>query len=163
VPEELGRDVHPGRVQEERTPVDLAQFGAVGPKGETGDPGQKGDPGTARAYACAISIDGTSVTPCSDRPSKGVVTIMANTAYPGATCFQLDPSIDANSATVIASLNQTNTYSGGKVNALIGADGYANYNGCPPNSVLVTTARHTNGGAFLGIEDTILGVNILVP
>ena len=91
------------------------------------------------------------------------MSIVANSAYPGNTCFELDPSVDANSATVIASLNQTNTYSGGTVNALIGADGYANYNGCPPNSVLVTTARHTNGGTFLDIENTILGVNILVP
>jgi hypothetical protein len=118
---------------------------------------------TARAYACSSSGDGVSVGACFGRPSKGVLSIVVNSSYPGHTCFELDPSIDAESATAIASLNNTSAYSGGKINALIGADGYTNYQGCPANSVLVNTARHTNDGAFLGLEAVILGVNIVVP
>ena len=118
---------------------------------------------TARAYGCSFSSNDTTVEACSDRPSKGILSVTANTEYAGYTCFELDPSIDAQTATVVASLNTHSTYGGGKINVLIGADAYANYNGCPPNSVLVNTARHTNDGSFLGLEAAILGVNIVVP
>jgi len=151
--------------------VDLSAFGAVGPQGApgergpegpSGERGEPGEAGTARAYACSFSADGTTVSFCSGRAAKNVTSVVANTTYPDSTCFVLDPSIDAASAVVVASLNTTSAYSGGKINALISADGFANYLGCPPNSVLVVTARHTNDGAFLGLEPTILGVNIAV-
>lgn len=142
--------------------VDLSAFGAVGPQGAPGERGEPGEGGTARAYACSFSADGTTVSFCSGRAAKNVTNVVANTTYPGFTCFVLDSSIDAPSAVVVASLNATSSYSGGKVNALISADGYANFLGCPPNSVLVVTARHTNDGTFLGLEPTILGVNIAV-
>jgi hypothetical protein len=141
------------------TVLDLSTLGALGPKGDTGDTGA---PGSARAYACANSLDGTTVSFCFNRPAKNVLSVVANSSYPGYTCFVLDPSIDANSAVVVASLNTTSAFSGGKINALIGADGYNNYQGCPLNSVVVVTARHTNSGASLGLEYTILGVSIAV-
>jgi len=118
---------------------------------------------TARAYACSTSADEIGVAACPGRSSKGVLSVVANSSYPGYTCFELDPSIDAESATAIASLNKTSVYAGGKINALIGVDGYANHEGCPANSVVVNTARHTNDGSFLGLEAVILGVNIVVP
>ena len=49
------------------------------------------------------------------------------------------------------------------INALIVADGYGNYNGCPPNTVIVGTGRHTLDGAALGLESVILSVDIVVP
>jgi hypothetical protein len=134
----------------------LAALGLQGPMG------LQGSAGTARAYACAVSYDGTTVSFCPGRPSKNVTSVVANTSYPGYTCFVIDPSIDVGSATVIASLNSGSGYSGGKINALIWADGFSNYTGCPPNSVLVVTARHTNDGAFLGLEAVILSVSIAV-
>lgn len=109
------------------------------------------------------ALTDTTVEACSGRPSKGILSVTANTQFAGYTCFELDPSIDADTATVIASLNSHSVYGGGKINVLIGADAYANYSGCPLNSVLVNTARHTSDVSFLGLEAAILGVNIVVP
>ena len=118
---------------------------------------------TARAYGCSDAVSDTTVTACPDRPSKGIVSVTANSGVPGYTCFELDPSIDADTATVVASLNTHSSYGGGTINALIGADAYSNYSGCPPNSVVVVTARHTNATTELGLDPAILGINIVVP
>lgn len=118
--------------------------------------------GAARAYACSTSNDGTSVSLCNGRPVKGVLSVVANDTYPGYTCFVMDPSINVDSVLAVASLNGTSSFAGGKINAVIGADGYANYQGCPLNSILVITARHTNAGSSLGLEYAILGVSLVV-
>jgi hypothetical protein len=118
---------------------------------------------TARAYGCSNATSDTTVEACAGRASKGIVGVTANTEYAGFTCFQLDPSIDAGGAIVVASLNSHNAFAGGKVNALISADAYGNYTGCPPNSVVVVTGRHTLGSVELGLESVILSVDVVVP
>ena len=77
------------------------------------------------------------------------------------TCFVLAPSIQAETAVVVATLNG-GSFAGGKINTIIAAFGSALYEGCPPNSVIVITARHTNEGSSLGLEYAILPVNIAV-
>jgi hypothetical protein len=150
--------------RKKETAADLASLGVLGPKGDKGNKGDKGDtgdPGEARAYACSESFDELSPSLCANRPSRNVLSVVANDTYPGYTCFVLDPSIDANPAVVVASLTG-GTFGGGKINTIIAAAGFANYLGCPANSVVVITARHTNDTRFLGLEYTILGVNIAV-
>ncbi len=144
--------------KKKETPVDLGTLGALGPKGDKGD---TGEPGQARAYACSETSDEASASLCANKAVKGVTSVVANTTYPGYTCFVLDSSIDAESAVVLAALNG-GLFGGGKANTIISAFGSSNFLGCPMNSVVVITGRHTNDTTFLGLEFAILGVNIAV-
>ncbi len=135
------------------TPLDPDALGLRGPAGAAG---------SARAYACAnASADGTLVTACSARPSKNVTSVVAN-SMDSSTCFVLDPSIDADSAVVVASFNENVSF-GTEVNVIIWAFGARTWHGCPANSVVVQTARYSaSGSGFLQYDLVRLPVNVAV-
>ena len=140
------------------TPVDPAALGIVGPKGDAGPAG------AARAFAGSqVSADGTLAAPCAGRPSKNVVSIIAPDIDSATTCFVLDPSVDASSATVLATVSSPSY--GYAVNAILYAFGTDDAIGCPENSVVVRTARYTESagsGTEMDIELIRLSVSIAV-
>jgi len=143
--------------KKKETPVDPAAVGLSGPKGDTGAPGE------ARAYACSeVSVDGTLVVGCQGRPSKNVVSIVANSFQDNVTCFVLDPSIDAASAIAVASFADASLTT--SVNVILSAIGTNDQVGCPANSIVVRTGRFrqedTGTGMFL--ESARLPVNIAI-
>ena len=143
--------------KKKEVPVDLAALGVVGAKGDSGAPGE------ARAYACTdVSFDGTLVAPCVGRPSKNVVSIVANPLADNVTCFVLDPSIDASSAVAVASFADAGITS--SVNVIVNVIGTDDQVGCPANSIVVRTGRYRQADAGTGmlLEAARLAVNLAV-
>ncbi|HEV7734568.1 MAG TPA: hypothetical protein VGR62_20510 [Candidatus Binatia bacterium] len=146
--------------------VNASALGLVGPAGDAGTPGTPGTPGApgeARAYACSdVSFDGTLVAACVGRPSKNVVSIIANPLAENVTCFVLDPSIDAASSIAVASFADAGITS--SVNIILNVIGTNDQVGCPANSVVVRTGRFRQADAGNGmlLEAARLAVNVAV-
>ncbi|HXJ34508.1 MAG TPA: hypothetical protein VMS22_10805 [Candidatus Eisenbacteria bacterium] len=139
--------------------VDPNSLGLVGAKG---DQGPNGAPGQARAYGCSnVSADGTLVTACADRPSTNIVSVVPNSMQDNATCFVLDPSIDAQSAIVLVTFND-NTFTTSGTNIVLSVAAQADLPGCPANSVKVGTARTQFNGTGLVNTGVRLAVNLAV-
>lgn len=143
--------------RKKEVPVDLVALGIVGPKGDTGAPGE------SRAYACSdVSFDGTLVAPCVGRPSRNVVSIIANPLASNVTCFVLDASIVAASAIAVASFADAPTTT--SVNVIINVIGTDDQVGCPANSIVVRTGRYrqADSGTGMLLESARLAVNLAV-
>jgi hypothetical protein len=78
--------------------------GAQGLQGIQGPKGDQGIPGSARAYGQVV-IDGTGNYALVPGTSKNVVSLTQGGGGNPAACIQLDPSIDASTATLIATPN----------------------------------------------------------
>lgn len=78
--------------------------GAQGPQGNQGLQGPQGVPGSARAYGQVV-IDGSGNYALVPGTTKNVVGLTQGGGGNPAACIQLDPSIDASTATVIATPN----------------------------------------------------------
>jgi hypothetical protein len=83
--------------RKKETVLDLAQFGAVGPKGEPGQQGAPGEPGTARAYA-TIDPDGTVVT------KGGQFDLSVQKLGTGVYCVVVPAALNAINGTAVATL-----------------------------------------------------------
>ena len=136
--------------------------GDVGPKGDPGMNGATGAAGSARAYGCPnVSLDGSLVVPCGDRPGKNVLQVSASTTRGNATCFALDPSIDASAAVVLVSWNENTSTSSGP-NIILTVEAGSVVMGCPPNSIKVGTGRTTSVAGGLSSQAVRLAVNVAV-
>jgi hypothetical protein len=81
----------------------LALKGARGPQGLQGPKGDTGASGFARAYGQVIVESGSFALVAGT--TKGVVDLTPGAGGSSAACIHLDPSIDASTATVIATPN----------------------------------------------------------
>jgi hypothetical protein len=110
-------------------------LGPQGPAGSTGSQGPKGDPGaagTARAYG-RISASGSLTR------NKGIETV--TNPETGVYCVRLEPSIDANTATAVVSVDYPDSTTG--ANATVDTLGTSETTGCVgiPNSIVVLTTQ----------------------
>jgi hypothetical protein len=78
--------------------------GPQGPQGPQGLQGLQGVPGSARAYGQVV-IDGSGNYALVAGTTKGVVALTQGGGGNPAACIQLDSSIDASTAVVIATAN----------------------------------------------------------
>lgn len=78
--------------------------GTHGAQGPPGPPGPQGIPGSARAYG-QVTLDGAGNYMLVPGTTKGVVGLTQGEGGNSAACIQLDPSIDAAAAVVIATPN----------------------------------------------------------
>lgn len=79
--------------------------GPHGPQGPKGDTGAQGVPGSARAYGQVV-INGSGNYALAPGTTKGVVGLTQGGGGNSAACIQLVSSIDASTATVIATPNR---------------------------------------------------------
>jgi hypothetical protein len=138
-----------------------ATLGVTGPSGVAGAKGDPGVPGEARAYGCSnVSLDGSLAVACTERPAKNVLQVLPADNY--ATCFVLDPSIDASSAIVLVSWNDHTATTAGP-NVVLSVFAAKEVFGCPPNSVKIVTARATTvAGGGLTQQGFRVAVNVAV-
>jgi hypothetical protein len=102
--------VRPTACKKKETPVNLADFGALGPKGDKGDQGDPGAPGSALAYA-KVNADGTVDLTQSKNITGANVTKRATSAY----CFH-DLSFVPKSVVAVVAYGQAHNQSfGGEV------------------------------------------------
>jgi hypothetical protein len=127
--------------------------GATGPRGETGpqgatgpqgSPGPQGLPGSARAYG-QVQIDTSGHYYLVPGTTKGVVGITQGGGGNPAACIQLDPSIDASTAVVIATPNLRSGSSANWNNTALEASGLAYCSGT--NVIEVDTSESNSPGS----------------
>lgn len=76
--------------KKKETPLDLAQFGAVGPKGDKGDPGDPGAPGPIAGTPAGGDLAGTYPEPTIAAP-PAPVAVAPNPATGTDPCFTPTP------------------------------------------------------------------------
>jgi hypothetical protein len=121
---------------------------------------QEENGGRVRAFACTTaSADGTLIAPCPGRAPKNVT--LSTGIAPNATCFNLDPSIDVQSAVPIVSLADTNALTGQGVNLIVSVinGGFAV---CGPNAITVFTGRYAVTGGVETFTPVRLALTLVV-
>lgn len=118
--------------------------GIQGIQGIQGVQGQQGAPGSARAYGQVV-IDGSGNFALVSGTTKNVVGLTQGGGGNPAACIQLDPSIDASTATVIATPNNRSGSSANWNNTALEARPLAYCSGS--NVVEVDTSYSDSPGA----------------
>jgi hypothetical protein len=138
------------------TQLNLALFGAVGPKGDAGTPGTPGTPGTARAYA-HVTRDGSGGVILDLTRSFGVASAeLPSTGNDDRPCVVLDPSIDATKTAAVVSVDSQNTPTFNTAVATVRVGGEGSQ-GCPSNSIAIFVRRNDGSGG------SDIAFNVVVP